>query len=79
MLFSAPITIFGPLLAALYMGQNYLVFRDANRVETFVDHFDTLVRRQAMITHAHFPNFSMHLHRTQQNRFELLINQTNAG
>ncbi len=56
MLFSAPITIFGPLLAALYMGQNYLVFRDANRVETFVDHFDTLVR-QAMVNTRAFPEF----------------------
>lgn len=43
-------------LAALYMGQNYLVFRDANRVETFVDHFDTLVR-QAMVNTRAFPEF----------------------
>jgi len=45
MLYSSPITIFGPLLAAMYLGQNYLVFRDASRVETFIDHFDTLVRQ----------------------------------
>lgn len=56
MLFSSPITIFGPMLAALYLGQNYLVFRDAARVETFIDHFDTLVR-QASITTRDFPNY----------------------
>ncbi len=47
MLYSSPITIFGPLLAAMYLGQNYLVFRDASRVETFIDHFDTLVRQSS--------------------------------
>jgi transcriptional regulator with XRE-family HTH domain len=56
MLYSAPITIFGPLLAVMYMGQNYLVFRDTNRIETFVDHFDALVR-QAMITTRDVPEF----------------------
>ncbi len=43
-LYSAPLTVFGPLLAALYLGQHYLVFRDRVRVEAFTRHFDALVR-----------------------------------
>ena len=42
-LFSAPITVFGPLLAAIYIGQSYMVFRDTERVRTLTDHFDYLV------------------------------------
>lgn len=43
-LFSAPMTVFGPLLAVLYLGQNYLAFRDTERVQLMSRHFDTLVR-----------------------------------
>ncbi len=43
-LFSAPITIFGPLLAAVYIGQSYMVFRDTERVQNLTAHFDHLVR-----------------------------------
>lgn len=43
-LFSAPLTIFGPRMAVLYMGSNYLAFRDSERVQAFTAHFDTLVR-----------------------------------
>ncbi|PJF11178.1 helix-turn-helix domain-containing protein [Pseudorhodobacter sp. MZDSW-24AT] len=42
--FSAPITVFGPLLAVLYLGRHYLAFRDTARVESFTRHFDWLVR-----------------------------------
>lgn len=42
--FSAPTTIFGPLLAVIYLGSNYLAFRDAERVKTITAHFDKLVR-----------------------------------
>ena len=42
--FSAPLTVFGPMMAALYIGQSYLVFRDAERVREFIRHFDFLVR-----------------------------------
>ncbi|SHJ71979.1 Helix-turn-helix [Shimia gijangensis] len=48
-LFSAPVTVFGPLLAVLYLGRNYLAFRDKERVLGFTEHFDNLVR-QATIT-----------------------------
>lgn len=42
--YSAPLTLFGPLLAVLYIGQNYLAFRDSGRIGTFTQHFDHLVR-----------------------------------
>ena len=42
--YSAPITVFGPLLAVLYLGRHYLAFRDSDRVATFGQHFDWLVR-----------------------------------
>lgn len=43
-LYSAPVTIFGPLLAAVYIGQNYMVFRDTERIQALSAHFDRLVR-----------------------------------
>ncbi len=43
-LYSAPVTIFGPLLCVLYAGGHYLAFRDRDRVDTLTGHFDTLVR-----------------------------------
>lgn len=43
-LFSAPLTIFGPLLAAVYVGQVYLAFRSEDRVRSLIGHFDWLVR-----------------------------------
>ncbi len=46
--FSAPVTIFGPLLAVLYMGRHYLAFRDTSRVESITAHFDWLVREASM-------------------------------
>jgi transcriptional regulator with XRE-family HTH domain len=42
--FSSPITIFGPLLAVIYLGRHYLAFRDSARVEVITQHFDALVR-----------------------------------
>ncbi|MDX8351003.1 helix-turn-helix transcriptional regulator [Cognatiyoonia sp. IB215182] len=47
-LFSAPVTVFGPLLAVIYIGQNYLVFRDTDRVVAITQHFDALVRAAAI-------------------------------
>jgi transcriptional regulator with XRE-family HTH domain len=43
-LYSAPVTVFGPLLAVIYIGRNYLVFRDTDRVIAITQHFDQLVR-----------------------------------
>lgn len=53
--YSAPITVFGPLLAVIYLGSNYLAFRDTQRVRAFSDHFDNLVR-QSRITARSFPD-----------------------
>lgn len=47
-LYSAPVTIFGPLLAVIYLGQNYLAFRDTERVVFMTRHFDALVREAAV-------------------------------
>ena len=52
--FSAPVTVFGPLLAVVYLGSNYLVFRDAERVRTITAHFDRLVR-EATVPDRDFP------------------------
>lgn len=48
--FSSPITVFGPLLAVLYLGRNYLAFRDVDRVQSFIRHFDWLVREAEIAT-----------------------------
>ena len=55
-LFSAPVTIFGPLLAVIYLGSNYLAFRDSDRIDIITRHFDQLVR-QAVIGDRDVPNF----------------------
>jgi transcriptional regulator with XRE-family HTH domain len=47
-LYSAPVTIFGPLLCVFYAGSHYMAFRDRDRIETFTRHFDTLVREADM-------------------------------
>jgi transcriptional regulator with XRE-family HTH domain len=42
--FSAPVTVFGPRLAVIYMGSDYVAFRDTARVGRIAAHFDGLVR-----------------------------------
>ncbi len=54
-LYSAPITVFGPLLAVLYLGRNYLAFRDTERVTAITQHFDHLVK-EASITARMLPD-----------------------
>ena len=46
---SAPLTIFGPLVGVLYLGQHYMAFRERERVRALTAHFDGLVRE------AHIP------------------------
>ncbi|MEM9473662.1 MAG: helix-turn-helix transcriptional regulator [Pseudomonadota bacterium] len=53
-LLSSPITVFGPLMAVLYIGQHYLAFRDTARVQAFTRHFDVLVR-EAYVSARDFP------------------------
>ena len=43
-IFSAPVTVFGPNLAVIYIGQFYLAFREGQRIRSLIDHFDGLVR-----------------------------------
>ncbi|MGI9391036.1 MAG: helix-turn-helix transcriptional regulator [Boseongicola sp.] len=43
-LWSAALTVFGPLVGVLYLGQHYLAFRDRERVKTLTEQFDGLVR-----------------------------------
>ncbi len=59
-LFSSPVTVFGPLLAVLYLGRNYLAFRDKERVESFTAHFDNLVR-QSTVTARELPDHAQAL------------------
>lgn len=54
-LYSAPVTIFGPMLAAIYIGQSYMVFRDTERVQALTAHFDHLVR-EAHVTARGLPD-----------------------
>lgn len=42
--YSAPVTVFGPLLAVIYLGSQYVAFRDTERVQALSRHFDLLVR-----------------------------------
>jgi transcriptional regulator with XRE-family HTH domain len=53
-LYSAPVTVFGPLLAVLYLGRHYLAFRDTERVRLVSRHFDVLVR-EADVPSRDFP------------------------
>ncbi len=42
--YAAPVTIFGPLRASLYLGQLYLVLTSSDHVRTLTRHFDELIR-----------------------------------
>ncbi|MEM6305248.1 MAG: helix-turn-helix domain-containing protein [Pseudomonadota bacterium] len=55
-LYSAPVTIFGPLLAVIYTGGHYMAFRDLNRIETMTRDFDVLIR-EASRTARDFPDY----------------------
>jgi transcriptional regulator with XRE-family HTH domain len=43
-IFSVPLTVFGPLRAAVYLGQSYFVFRSVEHIRVLAEHFDRLVR-----------------------------------
>ncbi len=47
-LFSAPITVFGPIMAVIYIGRFYLSFRSEERVQSMTRQFDWLVRECAV-------------------------------
>ncbi|MGM0583049.1 MAG: helix-turn-helix domain-containing protein [Pseudomonadota bacterium] len=46
--YSAPITVFGPVVAAVYVGRFFLAFRERERVRSLARHFDWLVREAAV-------------------------------
>ncbi|MGE4610756.1 MAG: helix-turn-helix transcriptional regulator [Paracoccaceae bacterium] len=48
MVFSAPMTVFGPLMAMIYLGRHYIVFRDSTRVQAMTNHFDWLIREASI-------------------------------
>ncbi|MEB8387301.1 helix-turn-helix transcriptional regulator [Rhodobacteraceae bacterium KMM 6894] len=63
--FSAPVTIFGPLLAVIYIGRNYMAFRDTERVQALTGHFDHLLR-EASVSAREMPGFLANLERDAQ-------------
>ncbi len=42
--FSAPLTIFGPRRAVIYVGQMYFVFNTTEHIRVLTRHFDELIR-----------------------------------
>ena len=42
--YSAPMSVFGPLIGVIYVGSLTLAFRQAERVRSLSRHFDKLVR-----------------------------------
>ena len=54
--FSSPVTIFGPNLAVVYVGQCYLAFREVERVKSLTSHFDWLVR-EAVVDARKVPSY----------------------
>ncbi len=56
-LYASPVTVFGPLLAVLFTGGHYMAFRDRDRVETFTNDFDHLIRE----AHISARDFATHL------------------
>lgn len=49
--FSAPITIFGPLRAAIYAGDMYLVLTTTEHIRVLIDRFDGLIRQAVVNPH----------------------------
>lgn len=43
-LYSSPITIYGPVRAAIYIGQSFLVMQSRDHIRTLIGHFDQLLR-----------------------------------
>jgi transcriptional regulator with XRE-family HTH domain len=48
--FSAPVTVFGAKLAAVYLGRVYVTFRDTEKVAEVSRHFDWLIREATFST-----------------------------
>lgn len=62
-IYSAPVTIFGPKLAVVYIGEFYIAFRESARVTSLTSHFDRLVREASVDPRA-VPGFIEELKQT---------------
>lgn len=49
--FSAPITLFGPMRAAIYLGDMYLVLTTTEHIRVLIDRFDGLIRQAVINPH----------------------------
>ncbi|WP_224815546.1 helix-turn-helix domain-containing protein [Hasllibacter sp. MH4015] len=54
--YSSPVTVFGPMMAVIYMGRHYIAFRDRDRVRAVTQHFDWLVR-EATVSARDIPDY----------------------
>jgi len=54
--FSAPVTVFGPMLGVIYVGRFHLAFRERARLRRLTEHFDWLVR-EAVVDARDTPGF----------------------
>lgn len=50
--YSAPLTIFGPQRASLFLGQSFFVFNTTEHIRTLTRHFDQLIRDAVVQSHA---------------------------
>ncbi len=50
-LYSAPYTVFGPLRAAIYIGDMYLVLNGTEHIRALTNHFDRLIRQALVNPH----------------------------
>ena len=57
--YAAPITVFGPQRAAVYMGHMYFVFNSTEHIRVLTRHFDDLIRAAVI----HPPDLGRFLHR----------------
>ena len=62
-IYSAPVSIFGPKLAVVYIGEFYIAFRESARVSSLTSHFDRLVREASVDPRA-VPGFIEELKKT---------------
>jgi transcriptional regulator with XRE-family HTH domain len=51
MLYSVPLTVFGPKRAAIYLGQTYFVFHSTDHIRALTRHFDQIVRGASVQPH----------------------------
>ena len=51
LVYAAPVTIFGPKRAALYVGNMYLVFTTTEHIRVLTRRFDDLIRRAVIQAH----------------------------